>query len=68
MLGVMLGVCKPQLSQSRHFSFESWLLMDVRAYHSWTSEEEDALRRGVEKHGLGSWEVIRKDEEFGLTR
>ena len=42
--------------------------MDVRAYHSWTSEEEEALRKGVEKHGLGSWEVIRKDPEFGLER
>jgi hypothetical protein len=38
----------------------------VRAYHTWTSEEEDSLRLGVAKHGLGSWEIIRKDSEFAM--
>ena len=27
----------------------------------WSSEEEDALRRGVEKYGSGKWRVIQKD-------
>ncbi|KAF8677967.1 hypothetical protein HU200_046324 [Digitaria exilis] len=30
----------------------------------WTSEEEDALRRGVVKHGAGKWRTIQKDPEF----
>ncbi|RLN23641.1 single myb histone 4 [Panicum miliaceum] len=30
----------------------------------WTSEEEDALRRGVLKHGAGKWRTIQKDPEF----
>ncbi|XP_077210099.1 single myb histone 4-like [Tasmannia lanceolata] len=31
----------------------------------WTSEEEDALRAGVDKHGAGKWRTIQKDPEFG---
>ena len=27
----------------------------------WSSEEEDALRRGVEKYGSGKWRFIQKD-------
>uniref|UniRef100_A0A0E0DNR1 MYB transcription factor n=1 Tax=Oryza meridionalis TaxID=40149 RepID=A0A0E0DNR1_9ORYZ len=30
----------------------------------WTSEEEEALRRGVLKHGPGKWRTIQKDPEF----
>ncbi|CAL4947856.1 unnamed protein product [Urochloa decumbens] len=30
----------------------------------WTQEEEDALRRGVQKHGAGKWRTIQKDPEF----
>ncbi|XP_020596283.1 single myb histone 4-like [Phalaenopsis equestris] len=30
----------------------------------WTSEEEDALRAGVDKHGAGKWRTIQKDPEF----
>ncbi|NP_001105227.2 single myb histone 4 [Zea mays] len=30
----------------------------------WTSEEEDALRAGVRKHGAGKWRTIQKDPEF----
>ncbi|KAF5180405.1 Telomere repeat-binding factor [Thalictrum thalictroides] len=30
----------------------------------WTSEEEDALRAGVAKHGTGKWKNIQKDPEF----
>ncbi len=38
----------------------------ARGYRVWTPEAEQALRDGVRKHGLGAWEQIRKDEEFGL--
>lgn len=31
----------------------------------WTSEEEGALRAGVEKYGAGKWRTIQKDPEFG---
>lgn len=31
----------------------------------WTSEEEEALRAGVAKHGTGKWKNIQKDPEFG---
>lgn len=30
----------------------------------WTSEEEEALRNGVKKHGAGKWRTIQKDPEF----
>ena len=30
----------------------------------WDSHEEEQLRRGVQKHGIGSWERIRHDPEF----
>ncbi|KAK8453507.1 hypothetical protein SEVIR_5G292800v4 [Setaria viridis] len=30
----------------------------------WTQEEEEALRRGVLKHGAGKWRTIQKDPEF----
>lgn len=32
----------------------------------WTSEEEGALRAGVEKYGAGKWQTILKDPEFAL--
>ncbi|KAI3930562.1 hypothetical protein MKX01_037008 [Papaver californicum] len=31
----------------------------------WTSEEEEALKAGVNKHGTGKWKNIQKDPEFG---
>ncbi|XP_058068598.1 uncharacterized protein LOC131217663 isoform X1 [Magnolia sinica] len=31
----------------------------------WTSEEEEALLAGVNKHGAGKWRTIQKDPEFG---
>ncbi|KAJ4958316.1 hypothetical protein NE237_025427 [Protea cynaroides] len=31
----------------------------------WTTEEEDALRAGVDKHGVGKWKNIQRDPEFG---
>ncbi|CAO2166111.1 unnamed protein product [Urochloa humidicola] len=30
----------------------------------WTQDEENALRRGVKKHGAGKWRTIQKDPEF----
>lgn len=30
----------------------------------WTSEEEDALKAGVAKHGTGRWKNILRDPEF----
>ncbi|XP_078151874.1 single myb histone 4-like isoform X2 [Carex rostrata] len=30
----------------------------------WTSEEEEALKAGVNKHGAGKWRNIQKDPEF----
>ena len=39
-------------------------IMNVRCYRVWTPEEEEALRAGVHKHGIGSWEIIRQDATF----
>ena len=36
----------------------------VRCYRVWTLEEEEALRKGVQKHGIGAWEIIRQDALF----
>ncbi|KAF6167981.1 hypothetical protein GIB67_020551 [Kingdonia uniflora] len=30
----------------------------------WTSEEEDALKSGIAKHGVGKWRTILKDPEY----
>ncbi|XP_042060377.1 telomere repeat-binding factor 4-like [Salvia splendens] len=30
----------------------------------WTSEEEEALRAGIAKHGAGKWKNIQRDPEF----
>ncbi|KAI4379824.1 hypothetical protein MLD38_006070 [Melastoma candidum] len=30
----------------------------------WTQEEEEALRKGVAKHGTGKWKDIQRDPEF----
>jgi hypothetical protein len=35
-----------------------------REYRVWDPAEENALRSGVRKHGLGAWERIRTDPEF----
>ncbi|CAD7700838.1 unnamed protein product [Ostreobium quekettii] len=39
-----------------------------RAYNVWTAGEEDALRAGVRRHGVGAWETIRQDEEYPALR
>lgn len=31
----------------------------------WSTEEEEALRRGVKKYGPGKWRLIQKDANFG---
>jgi hypothetical protein len=36
----------------------------VRCYRVWSLEEEEALRKGVQKHGIGAWEIIRQDALF----
>lgn len=36
----------------------------MREYKVWQTEEENALRAGVVKHGTGAWEVIRTDPEY----
>ncbi|XP_028115194.1 peptide-N(4)-(N-acetyl-beta-glucosaminyl)asparagine amidase-like isoform X3 [Camellia sinensis] len=33
----------------------------------WTTEEEEALRAGVAKHGTGKWKNILKDPDFALS-
>ena len=33
----------------------------TRRYSVWSSAEVDALRQGVQAHGLGAWEAIRRD-------
>ena len=38
--------------------------MKVRDYKVWMPEEEEALREGVSRHGLGAWEVIRHDPAY----
>ena len=30
----------------------------------WTEDEEDALKKGVERHGVGKWRAIQRDTEF----
>lgn len=38
--------------------------MAPREYCVWNSAEEKALLSGVQRHGLGAWEVIRSDPDF----
>jgi len=33
----------------------------------WTPHEAEALRKGVEKYGMGKWQMILRDEVFGPT-
>jgi hypothetical protein len=40
--------------------------MGFRGY--WDAHEEEMLRRGVQKHGIGSWERIRHDPEFKVLK
>lgn len=40
--------------------------MGFRGY--WDAHEEDLLRRGVQKHGIGSWERIRHDPDFKILK
>lgn len=38
--------------------------MAGRVYKQWTSEEENALRSGVMRHGMGAWSAILSDADF----
>ena len=40
----------------------------TREYRVWDPVEEDALKDGVKKHGLGAWEIIRTDPEFAVLQ
>ena len=40
----------------------------ARSYRVWTAEEEETLRCGVRKHGVGAWERIRADDEFAMLQ
>lgn len=40
------------------------VLCTCREYRVWDAAEEQALRSGVQKHGLGAWERIRTDPDF----
>ncbi|KAL6771651.1 CGL109 [Auxenochlorella protothecoides x Auxenochlorella symbiontica] len=42
--------------------------MSQRAYNVWTAKEVEALKRGVEAHGVGFWEQIRSDPQFEVLR
>eukprot|EP00951_Prasinocladus_malaysianus_P022831 scaffold192690_cov40-Prasinocladus_malaysianus.AAC.1 len=39
-----------------------------KKYKAWDKEEMLLLRKGVQKHGVGSWETIRQDPEFKLLQ
>lgn len=41
-------------------------MRQTREYRVWDEVEEATLKAGVTKHGLGAWEVIRKDPEFAM--
>lgn len=38
-----------------------------RSYTRWSEEEEQALRLGVQRHGLGKWKRILADSEFATV-
>lgn len=35
-----------------------------KGYRTWTEVEKDALVRGVDRYGLGKWQMIKRDPEF----
>ncbi|GMH45269.1 hypothetical protein BSKO_13226 [Bryopsis sp. KO-2023] len=39
-----------------------------RAYNVWTEKEEQALRNGVKRYGVGAWEMIRQDKNFAMLK
>lgn len=41
---------------------------ESRAYHVWSENEEQALREGVRRYGVGSWEPIRQDKSFSVLK
>ena len=51
---------------SRSFNFVSKICLSNRGY--WCGEEEECLRKGVQKHGIGAWERIRHDPEFKILK
>ena len=61
--------------RGRHESPLPWQLateqasgMTQRAYNVWTAREVEALKRGVQVHGVGFWEQIRNDPQFEVLR
>lgn len=40
----------------------------VRSYFRWSPEEEDELRRAVEKFGRKDWDLMRQSHDFPLLR
>jgi hypothetical protein len=56
-----------QLRDSTNVDVEVALLCSCsREYRVWDAAEENALKAGVKKHGLGAWERIRTDPEFTI--
>lgn len=41
---------------------------ESRSYHVWSELEEQALREGVRRYGVGSWEPIRQDKSFSILK
>lgn len=41
---------------------------ESRGYRVWSETEEQALREGVKRYGVGSWETIRQDKSFTVLR
>jgi len=39
-----------------------------RAYVPWSAQEEESLRRGVQRHGVGAWQVILRDPEYDILK
>lgn len=39
-----------------------------KKYKAWDKEEMMMLRKGVQRHGVGSWETIRQDPDFKLLK
>eukprot|EP00951_Prasinocladus_malaysianus_P032608 scaffold318526_cov49-Prasinocladus_malaysianus.AAC.1 len=39
-----------------------------RAYVPWNAEEEECLRLGVVRHGVGAWQIILRDPDFSLLK
>ena len=51
-----------------YIPFNRYVAMSSRAYNVWTEAECEALREGVDRHGLGSWEIIRRDPSLPILQ